>query len=61
MNNSKIKAYCFPCKKSVAIRKNFTLIKRSLKNGNVVTILCGNCVGKKCGSKVCKIIANEKK
>lgn len=55
----KVKAYCLPCKTKVSLDKDIKLIKRKLKNGNTVTILCGYCYD--CKSKNCTIIANSKK
>lgn len=55
----KVKAYCLQCKTKVSLDKDIKLIKRKLKNGNTVTILCGYCYD--CKSKICTIIANSKK
>lgn len=56
-----VSAFCFPCRKKVYIDHNLKLVKRKTPNGQLVTILCGNCLERECnGKKVCKIIANEK-
>lgn len=57
-SSSKIMARCFACKKQTQVHEKFKLIKKKLKTGRVVTILCGLC--SVCRGKVCRFIANEK-